>query len=235
MKGLAGPAPDTFKLSIIIPAYNEAATLPDLLQRVLAVPFDKELIVVDDGSTDETPSLLGGFKASPGVILLHHGTNRGKGAAILTARDHISGDAVVIQDADLEYDPADYDALVEPIRRGEEKVIYGARRGPYHSYLRYYLGGRMLSLVANILYRQRLTDLSTGYKIFEAGFFRSLPLRCRGFEFCAEVTARIAKRGIRIREIPIRYRPRTFAEGKKIRWTVGVHALWTLIKYRFMD
>lgn len=223
------------KLSVIIPAYNEGKTLPVILKRVMDVPVDKELIIVDDGSTDDTPKILDSYKDRIGITVIRHKTNLGKGTAIRSAIKHINGNIVIIQDADLEYDPQDYLMLIEPIKKGEAQVIYGARKGPRHSYLRYYIGGRLLSKIAGVLYNQNLKDIHTCYKVFHASLLKSIPLTCRGFEFCPEITAKIAKRGIRIREIPILYYPRKFAEGKKIRWVDGVIALWTLLKYRFVD
>jgi glycosyltransferase involved in cell wall biosynthesis len=171
----------------------------------------------------------------PRVRIYRHEVNQGKGTGIRTALSHATGDVVIIQDADLEYDPQDYPRLLEPVAAGAAQVVYGARRGPRHSYLPYHLGGRLLSLLADLLYGQRLMDIHTGYKLFDSRLLTSLPLRCTGFEFCPEVTARIGKRGIQIHEMPIRYEPRTFAEGKKIRWVDGVVAAWTLLEYRFRD
>lgn len=199
------------------------------------VPVDKELIIVDDGSTDGTQKILERYKNQKNISIIRHENNLGKGMAIRSAIKHITGQIVIIQDADLEYDPQDYLKLVEPIKKGEAQVIYGARTGPRHSYLRYYLGGRLLSKIGGILYNQNLTDMHTCYKVFEASLLKSIPLTCRRFEFCPEITARIAKLGIRIREIEILYYPRKFEEGKKIRWFDGVIALWTLLKYRFVD
>ncbi len=223
------------KLSVIIPVFNEARTLRALLAKVVAVPLEKEIIIVDDGSTDETPAILASYAGRPGMRVITHTTNLGKGMAVRSAIPYISGEATIIQDADLEYDPQDYPRLLEPVAAGAAQVVYGARRGPRHSYLPYHLGGRLLSLLADLLYGQRLMDIHTGYKLFDSRLLTSLPLRCMGFEFCPEVTARIGKRGIQIYEMPIRYEPRTFAEGKKIRWVDGVVAAWTLVEYRFRD
>jgi glycosyltransferase involved in cell wall biosynthesis len=223
------------KLTVIIPVYNEAETLARMLERVLAVPLELELLVVDDGSTDATPRILSASSGRPGIRLFRHPRNLGKGAAIRTALPYATGEAILIQDADLEYDPQDYPALLAPFIAGLAPVIYGRRCGPRHSLWRYRLGGRLLSLLADLLYRQRLTDIHCGTKLFDAALLKSLPLRCVGFEFCPEVTARIGKRGIRIHEVPIRYAPRTFAQGKKIRCRDGIVAAWTLFRVRFAD
>ncbi|MCF8079358.1 MAG: glycosyltransferase family 2 protein [Desulfobacterales bacterium] len=223
------------KLSILIPVFNEENTLQALLDRVLDSPFQKEVLVVDDGSTDRTPKILEGFQGREGVLLFRHDRNRGKGAALRTAIRHITGDIAIIQDADLEYDPQDFETLIAPILNGEEKVVFGTRvpLGNPHSYLRYYLGGRFLSLLTNLLYSQHITDGPCGYKAFDAGFLKSLSLERNGFDIDPELTAKVAKKGIRIREVPIRYFPRSFSEGKKIRWIDGLFWAWVLVKYRF--
>ena len=225
----------TLMLSVIIPAFNEARTLSGLLERVIAAPLGKEIIVVDDGSTDETPAILASYEGRPGLKVITHARNLGKGMAVRSAIPHITGEAAIIQDADLEYDPQDYSRLLEPVAAGTAQVVFGGRRGLHQSSMVSYVGGRLLSLLADLLYRQQLMDMSTGYKLFDSRLLKSLPLRCTGFEFCAEVTARIGKRGIRIHEIPIRYQPRSVAAGKKIRWLDGVVAAWILLKYRFVD
>ena len=228
------------KLSVIIPTFNEEITLPVILERILAVDdIKKELIVVDDGSTDRTPIILNGFDHWKDIVILRHRKNQGKGAAIRTALDWATGDLCIIQDADLEYDSDDYKKLIAPIQEGRCRVVYGSRRfergGPRPSFMRFYAARIILSQVANFLYHQHLSDEPTCYKVFETKLLKSISLSCRRFEFCPEVTAKVAKRGIRITEVPIRYTPRTFGEGKKIHLTDGLMALWTLIKYRFTD
>ncbi len=220
------------KLSVIISAYNEAGTLAEALEKVMQVPLEKEIIVIDDGSEDATPTVLDAWRDRAELTVIRHDTNQGKGRAVRSALAHVQGDIVIIQDADLEYDPGDYPALIAPILRGESSVVYGARTGGRHLYLCYFLGGKLLSFLTNILYRQKLHDVSACYKAFAAGLLKSLPLRCERFEFDVEVTARIAKQGIMIPEVPVRYAPRTFEEGKKIRWTDGARALFTLLRYR---
>ncbi|MBI4060893.1 MAG: glycosyltransferase family 2 protein [Elusimicrobia bacterium] len=224
------------KISVLVPAYNEAATIGRMLDAVYGrnPGRDLEVIVVDDGSTDGTHGAAA-TAARPGTKILRHAKNLGKGAAIRTALAAATGDVAIIQDADLEYDPADYARLLKPIEEGKCEVVYGSRiMGPNaRSYHRYYWGGRLVSLWTNILYGSHLTDEPTCYKAFKMPVLRSLRLECEGFEFCPEVTAKTLLRGIPILEVPISYNPRRMEEGKKIRWTDGVVALWTLLKLRF--
>ncbi len=223
------------KVSVIIPTYNEASTIGEVLRAVRAVVgpgLAIEIVVVDDASNDGTPAIL---EAEAGIKRLRHRRNRGKGAAIRTGLSAVTGEVVIIQDADLEYDPRDYPALVAPIRNGEAAVVYGSRilgRNP-HSYLRYYYGGCFLTSVFNLLYGARLTDLNTCYKAFRKETILGVGLTGSGFEFCPEVSARLALQGVMIREVPIRYRPRSIAEGKKIRWHDGLRALWTMLSIRW--
>lgn len=225
------------KVSVIVPAFNEGVTVGRCLEAVYAKNprLELEVIVVDDGSTDDTAQRAQAV-ARPGLKLIRHGRNRGKGAAIRTALQAATGDVVLIQDADLEYDPADYERLLAPFRDGKAQVVYGSRvlnPGNRMSYRRYYWGGRLLSWWANLLFGAHLTDEPTCYKAFKTDLLRSLDLRCEGFEFCPEATAKILRRGIPIIEAPIRYEPRSMEEGKKIRWRDGLKALWTLWKCRW--
>jgi dolichol-phosphate mannosyltransferase len=225
-------------LSVLIPIYNEKKTIEELIRRVRQVDINKEIIIVDDGSKDGTRDLLRQYENDDDITVIYHTVNQGKGAAIRTAISHIKGDIVIIQDADLEYDPNDYPALIAPIASGREKVIYGSRflnPDNRHSYWSYYVGGQLVTFIANVLYNQRLTDEPTCYKVFEANLLRSIDLECTQFEFCPEVTAKVAKQGIKIREIPIHYCPRSIDEGKKISWLDGLEAVWILIKYRFIN
>jgi len=222
----------------LVPVYNEHATLESLLRRVLAVPVDKEVIVVDDGSRDGTRDVLADLAGRLPIRALYHERNRGKGAAIRTALAEAKGEIVIIQDADLEYDPEDYPRLVEPIVRGETNVVYGSRYLSHENplpFTHFKVAVLLLNGMANLLYGTRLTDEATCYKVFRGPLIRSLPLRCERFEFCPEVTARVAKRGERILEVPIHYHYRTRAQGKKIGWRDGFEAIWTLLRYRFTD
>ena len=224
-------------LSVLIPAYNEINSIDILLEKIQAVPLDKEIIIVDDGSTDGTRDRLATYTSIPNIKVVLHDHNQGKGAAIRTAIKYMTGDIAIVQDADLEYEPQDYLALVKPIAEGKEKVIYGSRflkPENRHSYMSFYIGGQVVTLLTNVLYNQRLTDEPTCYKVFDADFLRSIPLNCTRFEFCPEVTAKVAKRGIRIKELPISYYPRSVAEGKKISWFDGIEAIWVLLRYRIM-
>lgn len=228
------------KLSIIIPTYNERDTIREILRRVQEAPtagLTKEIIVVDDGSTDGTRDILRALDPGEGVQVFYHAENRGKGAAIRTGLSHATGDIVLIQDADLEYDPRDYPALLQPILEGRAGVVYGSRfLGPRKAmFFWHMLGNKFLTLVTNVLYDSILSDMETGYKAFRADIIRGLPLRSRRFEFEPEITAKVLKRGHRIYEVPISYTGREYHEGKKITWRDGFSALWTLLKYRFVD
>lgn len=223
------------KLSVIVPVYNEQATIEEILNRVLAVEMDLEILVVDDASTDGTREYLNSL-AHPKIKIIFHPQNRGKGAAIRTGLDQATGEAAIIQDADLEYDPQDYHKLLAPIIQGKAQAVYGSRfanpnnprRGRFH-----YWGNRALTWFANFFYGGQLTDEATCYKVVKMDLLRSLNLRCERFEFCPEVTAKILRKKIPIIEVPISYFPRSFAEGKKIRLQDGFEALYTLLRYRF--
>nr|HID58685.1 glycosyltransferase family 2 protein [Desulfobacterales bacterium] len=226
------------KLSIIIPVYNEESTIKTLLNRIALVdlPIEKEIIIVDDGSTDNTRSILKRINR-PGIKIYYHETNMGKGAAVRTGLRAASGDIVLIQDGDLEYDPMDYHELIKPIINKRARVVYGSRvlgRAPI-SYHRYYWGGRFLSFLANTLYGIKITDEPTCYKVMDATLIKGLDLRCRRFEFCAEVTAKLGRMGEDIVEVPISYTPRSIRDGKKIRWYDGLIAILILIRYRFWN
>ncbi|MFH1033237.1 MAG: glycosyltransferase family 2 protein [Pseudomonadota bacterium] len=221
-------------LSVIIPAYNEEAFIATLIARVRAVALDKEIIVVDDGSADATAAIVEGL-AGPDLTLIRHGRNRGKGAAIRSGLARASGQVVIIQDADLEYDPEDYHAVAGPIMEGRARVVYGSRlmkAGNSYSYLSFYWGGRLVSLVTNLLYGSHITDEPTCYKAFETPLLKGLDLTCTGFEFCPEVTGKLLKRGIPILEVPISYTPRDKGHGKKITFRDGLEAIWVLLKIR---
>jgi len=225
-------------LSVLVPVYNERDTLENLLRRVLAVPVDKEVIVVDDGSRDGTREVLARLVRELPIRALYHERNRGKGAAIRTALAEAKGEFTIIQDADLEYDPEEYPRLLAPIVEGRANVVYGSRYLSHTNplpFTHFKVAVLLLNAMANLLYGTHLTDEATCYKMFRTSLLQSLPLRCERFEFCPEVTARVAKRGEKILEIPIAYHYRTKAEGKKIGWNDGFEAIWTLLRYRFTD
>lgn len=228
------------RLSVIVPVFNEEKTIETIVDRLQAIPEVSEILIVDDGSTDHTKEILQSRYSSESKIhLLSHERNQGKGYAIRTALKQVRGDVVVIQDADLEYDPAELPSLLRPIACGKADVVYGSRNlgkeNKEHSYFSFYWGGIFLSWLANLLYGIRITDEATGYKAFRTSVLRSIDLRCRRFEFCPEVTAKISKRKIPIMEVPIRYNPRRRKEGKKITWKDGAMAIWILFRYRFSD
>lgn len=222
------------KLSVIIPVFNERKTIEEILKRVQAVPLDKEIIIVDDGSTDGTKDILKGLSSNNVKVVLKD-KNQGKGSAIREGLKHISGDVVVIQDGDLEYDPFDWVKMLKVMKEKNLSVIYGSRilgKGKKSS-LAFYFGGRLLSVITNILYGTKITDEPTCYKMFKADLIKSIKLDCMGFEFCPEVTAKVLKKGYKIYEVPIKYAPRNIREGKKIRWKDGAIAIWTLFINRF--
>lgn len=230
------------KLSVIIPVYNEKATIKKILQVVNDVDIDKEMIVVDDGSNDGTTELLDTLSMD-GMKKCFHRENRGKGAAIRTGLEKVTGDIVIIQDGDLEYNPQEYHRLIRPILEGKAQVVYGSRllglppwgKVRYHFYYPFAFGVKLLNLLTRILYGTRITDEATCYKVFKADVIRNIKLKCEGFEFCPEITAKVCKKGYKIYEVPISYMGRTFREGKKIGWKDGIEAIYTLIKYRFTD
>jgi glycosyltransferase involved in cell wall biosynthesis len=225
-------------LSILIPVYNEKSTLLELVRRVEAVPLAlaKQIIIVDDGSTDGTRELLAGLGSRARVIL--HERNRGKGAALRTALEHATGDVVIIQDADLEYDPADYPGLLVPILDGRADAVYGSRflGGPHRVLFFWnYVANMFFTLMTNVLYNINLTDMGTCYKVFLTDKIKAIPLRSERFGIEAEITAKICKRGLRLYETPISYSGRTYAEGKKITWKDGFSYLLCLLRYRVLD
>lgn len=231
---------DMMKISVIVPVFNEAQTVGHLIERVLAVQLgnvEREIIVVNDGSTDRSYDVLERIGARwPHLVkIYHHERNRGKGAAIRTALKHVTGDIVITQDADLEYDPEEYPRLLALFEDPSVMVVYGSRnlRNNPRSSWTFYWGGRIVSWVANLLYGSDLTDEATGYKLFRTDLLRSLDLESEGFEFCPEVTGKLLRRDVEIHEVPISYQPRGLDEGKKIGWRDGLAAIWTLLKHRF--
>ncbi|MGB8004918.1 MAG: glycosyltransferase family 2 protein [Gaiellaceae bacterium] len=224
------------RVSFLVPAYNEAATIVELLDLVAALDLQKQIVVVDDGSTDGTGDLVERWGAGRDDLVLVRQRNQGKGSAVRAAIPHADGEICVIQDADLEYDPADVPALIEPIERGSADVVYGSRLSggkPQRAYLFWHLvGNRFLSLLTNILYNTTLSDMETGYKAFRTEVLRSLDLRQDDFGIEPEITAKICKRKLRVYELPIAYYGRTYAEGKKITWRDGFKAIRVLLSVR---
>lgn len=224
-------------LSIIIPVFNEESTIEEILQRVVAVPLAKEMIVVDDFSTDGTRERLAGLVGQyENLKVVYHEKNKGKGCAIRTGLEHVTRDMVIIQDADLEYNPAEYPRLVKPIVEGRADVVYGSRfaGGEEHRvlYFWHYLGNRFLTLLSNMLTNLNLTDMETCYKVFRSDIIKGIKLEQDRFGFEPEITAKVARAGCRIFEVGISYSGRTYMEGKKICWNDGVKAIWYIIKYR---
>lgn len=221
------------KISVLIPIYNEAETIEANLARVQQVNLDMEIIVVDDCSTDGAHRILENLS---GIKLVRHERNMGKGMAIRTALKYVTGDIVIVHDADLEYDPQDFHALIQPIIEGKANVVYGSRflAGRPKMRLANYIANRVLTFTTNMLFRGHITDEATCYKVFRTDIIKDIPLTCKRFEFCPEVTAKILRQRIDIAEVPIHYTARTSAQGKKIGWKDGVVALWTLLKFRFV-
>ena len=224
-------------LSVVMPVFNESATIEEIIHRVLAVPVRTQLIVVDDGSTDGTRDILARMHAELGFTLVLQPRNMGKGAALRRGFDEVKGDLVVIQDADLEYSPEEFPMLVEMIVDGRADVVYGSRfLGRHRVFLfTHYLGNRLLTLLTNVLYNTMLTDMETCYKVMRREVLTGMNLQSNGFGIEPEMTAKIFKRGFRVYEVPITYDGRSYEEGKKIGWKDGVVALWVLLKYRFVD
>ncbi len=244
------------KLSVIIPVYNEKSTIETLVMKVLKVNVDKEVVIVDDFSTDGTRELLRSkYEQNGNIRILYHDRNIGKGFAIRTALDHVKGDIVLIQDADLEYDPEEYHKLLDPIINGKAKIVYGSRfyKGnlmkfitdwivrclkthPYEIlYIGNFIGIQVLNLLVYILYHVKITDEATCYKVFDKSVIKDITLKCKRFEFCPEFTAKVLKKGYKIYEVPISYSPRPNLVGKKITWRDGFWAIYTLVKYRIIN
>lgn len=229
------------KITIIIPAFNEEKTISILIQKILKLNLLKQIIIVDDGSTDNTLQIINKYKQEIDTICIHK-KNLGKGAAIKTASKYIDGDIVLIQDADLEYDPSDYFDLIEPIKNNKSDVVYGSRvlgkeryfQVNFISFMRTF-ANHVLTIISNILNNQKLTDAHTCYKVFRSNIFNELELEESGFSFCPEVTTKLSKKKISITEVPIKYEGRNLQQGKKIRFTDAIIALRTLIKYRYFQ
>ena len=227
-------------LSVIMPAYNEKNTIREIVRQVLALEIVKELLIVDDGSTDGTREVLEELKGDPRIKIFLHQKNSGKGAALRTGFQNVSGEVVVIQDADLEYDPSEFLDMIKPIEKGAADVVYGTRlvRGkPQRVYMFWHqTGNNFLTLVTNVLFNSTLSDMETCYKMFKSHVIQNITIHSNDFSVEPELTAKILKnRKLRIYEIPISYYGRNYEEGKKITWKHGFGALWTLFKYRFFD
>jgi glycosyltransferase involved in cell wall biosynthesis len=228
------------KLSVVVPVFNERNTLVEILRRMRAVELpdgvEREIIVVDDGSNDGTRDVLNQVGDSTVRVVMHE-ANLGKGAALRTGFAHATGDYVLVQDADLEYDPEDWPKLLNPVLRGRARVVYGSRfTGERRNMLLlHWMGNRFLSMTTNVLFNTTLSDMETCYKLFDRDLVDDMKLQSNRFDIEAEITAKVLKRGIRIYEVPISYSGREFDEGKKITWRDGFAALWTLVKYRFRD
>ena len=224
-------------VSFIVPAYNEAANIEDVLNRVYALPLRAEVIAIDDGSSDATPRILERWSETHGLVLLRHERNSGKGAAVRSGIARSNGAIVVIQDADMEYDPADVVDLVRPIVEGYADVVYGSRLTggrPQRAYMFWHLvGNRLLALLTNVLWNTTITDMETGYKAFRGEVIRSFELHESDFRIEPEITSEILRRKLRLYELPIAYYGRTHGEGKKISWRDGLPAVWTLLRLRF--
>ena len=226
------------KLSVIIPVYNESKSIEEILHRVQATDMAAEIVVVDDGSVDGSRDILKKLDGKKRVRVVMHEKNQGKGAAVRTGLDAATGDVLLIQDADLEYDPRDYPTLLKPIQEGLADVVYGSRflGGPRRVTMFWHMvANYMLTFMTNILYNTILTDMETGYKVFRSKVVQDLPLHSKRFDFEPEFTAKVLKRRYRIFEVAITFNPRDYAEGKKIKLRDAFEAVWTLLKYRFVD
>jgi len=227
------------RLSVVIPVYNELGTIKEIVSRVQAVDLEKEIIIVDDGSTDGTRELLQEITLShENIKVLYHDLNQGKGAALRTGFEGATGDIIIIQDADLEYDPREYPVLLEPILDGRADIVYGSRflGGPHRVlFFWHYLGNKFLTLLSNALTNLNLSDMETCYKVFRREVLSGIELKSNRFGFEPEFTAKVAKKGVRIYETPISYSGRTYAEGKKIGWKDGLKAIVAIIWFRFFD
>ncbi len=227
----------TQQVSVIIPVFNEVHTILEVVRRVQSQQNVTEIIIVDDCSTDGTRDLLRDTVFPPNVTIFYHSKNMGKGAGIRTGVQAATKDIIIIQDADLEYNPSDFPTVLRPILDGVADVVYGSRfLGIHRSFmLHHYLGNRFLSMMTNVLYNNMLTDMETGYKAFRAPIIKSVTIRSNRFDFEPEITAKVLKRGYRIYEVPIYYAGRDYAEGKKITWRDGFAAIWALVRFRFTD
>ncbi len=227
----------TMKLSIVVPVYNEKSTVETILERIEQTEYEKEIIIVDDGSTDGTREILQEKYADRHKVLFHQ-RNMGKGAALATGFEHVTGDIVIIQDADLEYDPSEYARLIEPIVQGKADVVFGSRflGGPHRVlFFWHFVGNKVVTLFSNMLNNINLSDMETCFKVFRAAILHDITFSSKRFGFEPEFTAKVARRRLRIYEVPISYYGRTYEEGKKITWKDGISAIYHIIRYRFFD
>jgi glycosyltransferase involved in cell wall biosynthesis len=225
-------------LSVIIPVFNESNTIEEILDRVIKTGLVGEVVIVDDGSTDGTRDIISRLEGNEPIKVVYHDTNQGKGRAVVTGFNHAKGDVLLIQDADLEYDPRDYPALLQPIEEEIADIVYGSRflGGPRRPTMFWHMvANKLLTLATNILYNNILTDMETGYKVFRKEVLNGITIHAKSFNFEPEFTAKVLKRKFRIYEVPIRFTPRDYDEGKKIKLSDAFEALWTLFKYRFVD
>ena len=228
----------SFCLSVVVPVYNEVKTIGEIVRRIQATPYDKEIIIVDDGSTDGTREKLLELERVPEVKVLTHEHNRGKGAALRTGFSKSKGDVIIVQDSDLEYNPAEYGALLQPILDGNADVVYGSRfLGGPHRVLYYWhsVGNHLLTTISNMFSGLNLTDMETGYKVFRREVIAGMTLKSNRFGFEPEITSKVARNGWRVYEVPISYSGRTYQEGKKIGWKDGVSALFAIIRFNLFD
>ncbi|MBN1148082.1 MAG: glycosyltransferase family 2 protein [Anaerolineales bacterium] len=226
------------KISVIIPVYNEIRTIEEIVSRVQATNIPDEILIVDDGSTDGTRQKLAGLDGAGPIRVILHERNQGKGAAVMSGIRQASGDVLIIQDADLEYNPRDYPALLMPIQENVADVVYGSRflGGPRRSTMFWHMvANKLLTLMTNLLYNHILTDMETGYKVFRREIVQNMAIHAKRFNFEPEFTAKILKRGVRVFEVPISFNPRDYSEGKKIKLKDAFEAIWALVKYRFVD
>jgi len=226
------------RISVVMPVYNEAKTVLEVIARVRSVPVDKELIIVDDGSTDGTREALAAVAKEPGVRVFHHDRNQGKGAALRTGFKHCTAPVVIVQDADQEYFPEEYPELIEPIEQGWADVVYGSRfLGRKHRvlYFHHYLANRFLTFVTNVFTNLNLTDMETCYKVFKRELIQSMPLKQDRFGFEPEITVKVGRRDLRVFEVPVSYNGRTYEQGKKIGAKDAIKALWCIVRYSFFD
>jgi len=226
------------KLTVLMPVYNEIDTIEEIIKRVQATGLADEILLVDDGSVDGTRDILKELDGQGAIRVFYHERNQGKGAAVRTGIKNATGDVLLIQDADLEYDPRDYPKLLQPLEEGVADVVYGSRflGAPRRVAMFWHMvANKLLTLMTNVLYDTILTDMETGYKVFRREIVEGMPLHARRFEFEPEFTAKILKRGVRIFEVPITFNPRDYDEGKKIGMSDAFEAIWALLKYRFVD